>query len=105
MTSEEIDILTRMGAPLVTRVRRGKLVVIPDEWVGHTTDPQTIRQRQSKFSRKSRMQRCMPREQGRRDREHPRKYFTWRKLSGHPNHWAPRHSPHKNRFDLDEGWE
>ena len=30
------------------RKRRGKLVEIPDEWVGHVTDPQTIRKRKSK---------------------------------------------------------
>jgi len=41
------------------RVRRGKLVEIPSDWVGHTTHPQTIRKRNSKngqgrkFKRKS----------------------------------------------------
>lgn len=30
------------------RVRRGELVQIPDEWVGHTVHPQTIRKRPSK---------------------------------------------------------
>ena len=30
------------------RKRRGKLVQIPDEWVGHTTHSQTIRKRKSK---------------------------------------------------------
>lgn len=30
------------------RERRGKLVKIPDEWVGQTTHPQTIRNRDSK---------------------------------------------------------
>jgi len=30
------------------RKRRGKLVQIPDEWVGKTVDPQTIRKRKSK---------------------------------------------------------
>lgn len=36
------------------RRRRGKLVEIPDRWVGHTTHPQTIRKRQSKQLRKLR---------------------------------------------------
>lgn len=30
------------------RMRRGKLVEIPDEWLGKTTHPQTIRKRESK---------------------------------------------------------
>lgn len=30
------------------RMRRGKLVRIPDEWVGNVTHPQTIRKRASK---------------------------------------------------------
>lgn len=30
------------------RMRRGKLVEIPEEWVGHTTHHQTIRKRKSK---------------------------------------------------------
>ena len=30
------------------RMRRGKLVLIPNEWVGHTVHPQTMRKRQSK---------------------------------------------------------
>jgi hypothetical protein len=30
------------------RERRGKLVMIPEEWVGQTTHPQTIRNRDSK---------------------------------------------------------
>ena len=36
------------------RKRRGKLVQIPDEWVGKCPDPQTIRKRPSKETRKSR---------------------------------------------------
>jgi hypothetical protein len=31
------------------RMRRGKLVEIPAEWVGDTVHPQTIRERQSKL--------------------------------------------------------
>ena len=30
------------------RMRRGKLVQIPEEWVGQTVYPQTIRKRKSK---------------------------------------------------------
>lgn len=33
------------------RMRKGKLVQIPPEWVGKTVDPQTIRKRQSKGGR------------------------------------------------------
>lgn len=32
------------------RMRKGKLVQIPDEWVGHTLHPQTKRKRPSKQS-------------------------------------------------------
>jgi len=31
------------------RVRRGKLVMIPDKWVNRVTSPKTIRQRASKL--------------------------------------------------------
>lgn len=37
-----------------TRVRRGKVVVIPEEWRGQTVDRQTIRKRPSKLTRKLR---------------------------------------------------
>lgn len=37
-----------------TRVRRGKVVVIPEEWRGKTTNRQTIRKRPSKLTRKLR---------------------------------------------------
>ena len=57
MTSDELELCVRMGAPITTRVRRGKLVAIPDKWVGQTTSQQTIRKRQSKHSRKMRMRR------------------------------------------------
>lgn len=36
------------------RKRRGKLVLIPDEWVNKITTPATIRRRPSKISRKVR---------------------------------------------------
>ena len=36
------------------RLRRGRLVEIPPEWVGRTTHPQTIRKRASKGLRKLR---------------------------------------------------
>ena len=38
----------------VYRMRRGKLVRIPDEWVGQTVHPQTIRKRASKQTRQKR---------------------------------------------------
>jgi hypothetical protein len=55
------------------RIRRGKLVEIPDEWVGQTTHKQTIRKRQSKHLRKIRMLRdtlskCHPRNHAPRHR-------------------------------------
>jgi hypothetical protein len=34
----------------VKRIRRGKTIEIPDEWIGHTTHPQTIRKRRSKLT-------------------------------------------------------
>lgn len=37
-----------------TRIRRGKEVVIPEEWVGKTVNRQTIRKRRSKQVRKNR---------------------------------------------------
>jgi hypothetical protein len=57
------------------RWRRGKLVQIPGRWVGETLHPQTKRKRQSKSSRKLRMQSGI-----------------WaNQRSGHPRNWAPRH--------------
>lgn len=38
------------------RVRRGKLVEIPEEWVGKTLSEQTKRKRQSKLTRKQKNQ-------------------------------------------------
>ena len=47
------------------RRRRGKLVEIPEEWLGKVPHPQTIRKRQSKQPRKIRMQDSKtPRHQG-----------------------------------------
>jgi hypothetical protein len=37
-----------------TRIRRGKIVEIPEEWRGKVTDRQTIRKRPSKTTRKVR---------------------------------------------------
>ena len=34
------------------RMRRGELVLIPDQWIGNTTHPQKIRKRQSKQHQK-----------------------------------------------------
>lgn len=42
------------------RMRRGKLVQIPDKWVGQVTHPQTISKRKSKASQGRRYKRkCM----------------------------------------------
>jgi hypothetical protein len=38
----------------IARIRRGKWTLIPNEWRGKTTDPSTIRKRQSKGPRKMR---------------------------------------------------
>ena len=42
------------------RKRRGKLVEIPNRWLGQVSHPQTIRKRQSKFTKKIKryMQAC-----------------------------------------------
>lgn len=37
---------------MATRIRRGKEVEIPPEWVGHQTSQKTIRQRPSKLTGK-----------------------------------------------------
>lgn len=43
------------------RVRRGKLVEIPKEWVGNVTHPQTIAKRKSKYRKGTRRfkRKCM----------------------------------------------
>ena len=43
------------------RMRRGELVRIPDEWVGNTVHPQSIRKRPSKKSQGKRFKRKMMR--------------------------------------------
>lgn len=43
------------------RRRRGRLVEIPEEWVGKVTDRQTIRKRKSKRIHK--LRRCAPKPQ------------------------------------------
>lgn len=43
-----------MTPPPVYRVRRGKIVEVPPEWVGRMTTRKTIRQRPSKLRRKLR---------------------------------------------------
>lgn len=40
----------------VYRIRRGKLVKIPDEWVGKLTTNETIRQRKSKLCKNTQKQ-------------------------------------------------
>lgn len=57
------------------RVRRGRLVEIPEEWEGVVTFRQTIRKRPSKWTRKARK---------RFGRPFPQK--------GHPRNHCPRHS-------------
>ncbi len=57
------------------RKRRGKLVEIPPQWVGHTLTPQTKRKRPSKLTHKQ------------RQRNDP--------IKGHPNTRPPRHTEGK----------
>lgn len=58
------------------RMRRGKPVEIPSEWVGDVTHPQTIRKRPSKQVRKQRL----------------RVEIGGYAVSGHPRNHAPRHA-------------
>ena len=60
------------------RMRRGKLVRIPDEWVGEIVYAQTIRKRPSKKIRKLRMN----------------KIGNGKPVKKHPNTWAPRTKHH-----------
>lgn len=71
------------------RLRRGKWVEIPTEWVGKTIHPQTIRKRQSKQVRKIRMNPDVFRRKRMRDRRDFHEGLT-RKLS-HPSNMTPRH--------------
>ncbi len=41
------------------RVRRGKLVLIPEDWVGNITTKKTIRQRKSKLPSKKLKRTCL----------------------------------------------
>ena len=68
------------------RIRRGKLVEIPAEWVGRTVAHRTIHQRPSKHSRKHRM---------RADRNG----YT---REGHPRNWPPRHTSGAERLFGDD---
>lgn len=52
------------------RIRRGKMVRIPDEWLLHVTHPQTINKRPSKQTRKQRLERNISFE----NKKHPRTY-------------------------------
>lgn len=69
------------------RHRRGKLVEIPEEWLGEVVHQQTIRERPSKHPRKKRMQLAIS---GRADTEHGGK-------PGNPRTWAPRHTLGRER--------
>lgn len=42
---------------VIARIRRGKWVVIPAEWRGKVTHPQTVAKRESKMTRKARNER------------------------------------------------
>ena len=46
------------------RIRRGKKVEIPPEWVGKTVDPQTIRKRRSKLGKQARAMQSHPSKSG-----------------------------------------
>lgn len=61
------------------RIRRGKLVRIPDEWLLNVTHPQTINKRLSKQTRKQRLK---------RDTSYTEK--------GHPRNYSPRHYKFKH---------
>jgi len=63
------------------RIRRGKLVEIPAEWVGKTVSRQTILKRPSKSTNKERT-------------THPLGGFCG---PGHPSGWAPRKTLGKER--------
>lgn len=69
-----------------TRIRRGKVVDIPEEWQGVVTYKQTIHKRQSKKGRKQRMN------IGGDDM-----YNT----HGHPRNKSPRHIPGARSVDVD----
>ena len=86
------------------RLRRGKWVEIPKEWVGKTTHNQSIRKRQSKQIRKIRMN--PDRFKGVRSNEDDRcyrgSYWPSRKL-GHPGNLTPRHRGSKvNKIEFEE---
>ena len=76
------------------RRRRGRLVAIPEQWVGETLHPQTKRKRPSKGPRKARM------------RKSPRgnALTQYGGKPGHPWRWAPRHTSgsreHSEQLDI-----
>ena len=84
------------------RHRRGKLVQIPDEWVGKVTYPQTIQKRLSKKSPKE-----VKRRTGSYMGETGGTYNRPRGLLKHPNTHAPRLSatrPQPRDDDWDDDW-
>lgn len=90
------------------RMRRGKLVRIPDEWVGRPTECcgdillRRLRKRRypraSEDVRKRRMQDTESRQSGysrvprdRFERAKKKGKKQWHRTGGHPRNWAPRH--------------
>lgn len=106
--------LERLGGPVVRqhkrvwlidgyyRLRRGKLVRIPDEWVGEVAHPQTVRKRPSKEPRKHRRRGEWPiRANNRmpRERESTLKGRRPSTKMGHPRNRSPRHQRKRQRDD------
>lgn len=102
------------------RVRRGRLVRIPDKWVGRPEERcgdkfwrkymQLRRPRQSKVARKLRMKPdawgCkssfrVPRDRYERAKKKGREY-GYGGGGGHPRNWAPRHLSSRRRRQLHE---
>lgn len=100
------NVLSLMGSldGAATRVRRGRVVVIPEPWLGQVTRAATIRKRQAKRVRKQRQQHSWcAKGFGRVDRERELKIeaLAQRRPSaepGHPRNWAPRLAPKRVRL-------
>ena len=71
------------------RVRRGKVVEIPEEWRGKTISKQTRTKR--------------PANQRRKDVVALSPGDSWHSNAGHPRTWAPRHTRGVRSEEGDEG--
>ncbi len=83
-TREEVVRRLAGGTAPVVRVRRGKVVVIPERWRGRFPWPSTVRTRDSKSIRKLRT-----------------RYADWGP-KGHPSTHAPRSRSRRKNVDADE---